>query len=222
MEFYTTLKDGTELAINNLARGFGIEISIPIHVGGFTDGVPLNGNYTISWPEFGDVPDAWTLILEDTHNGEEINLRDADSYTFSLRQSTEKEAFHNTMENFSLRNIPSSSNSKASSNGNARFQLHIHPGADADGLPDKFELYNNYPNPFNPTTTIRFALPLEGPVKLSVYDVLGRKVADLIDENLQADFHEITWNARNLASGVYIYRLVTQDGVFTKKMSLIK
>lgn len=222
LEFYTTLKDGTELAINNLARGFGIEISIPIHVGGFADGVPLNGNYTISWPEFGDVPDAWTLILEDTHRGEKINLRDTEFYTFSLAQSADKEAFHNTMENFKLRNIPSPANAKASSNDNARFQLHIDPGADADGLPDKFELYNNYPNPFNPTTTIRFALPLEGPVKLSVYDILGRKVADLVNENLPADFHEITWDARNLASGVYIYRLVTQDGVFTKKMSLIK
>jgi len=222
LEFYTTLKDGTELAINNLARGFGIEISIPIHVGGFTDGVPLNGNYTISWPEFGDVPDAWTLILEDTQNGEKINLRDNESYTFSLAQSAQKEALHNTMENFKLRNIPSSSNLKTSSNTDARFQLHIHPGADADGLPDEFELYNNYPNPFNPTTTIRFALPLEGAVRLSVYDILGRKVADLVNENLPADFHEITWDARNLASGVYIYRLITQDGVFTKKMSLIK
>jgi hypothetical protein len=63
---------------------------------------------------------------------------------------------------------------------------------------------------------------LEGAVRLSVYDILGRKVADLVNENLPADFHEITWDARNLASGVYIYRLITQDGVFTKKMSLIK
>lgn len=222
LEFFTTLKDGTELAINNLARSFGIPISIPIHVGGFADGIPLNGNYTISWPEFGDVPDAWTLILEDTQNGEKINLRDNESYTFSLGQNSKSEAFHNTMDNFVLRNLPSSSNSKTSAHSSARFQLHIEPGADAAGLPNQFELYNNYPNPFNPTTTIRFALPLEGPVKLSVYDILGRKVADLINENLPADFHEITWNAQNLASGVYIYRLVTQDGVFTKKMSLIK
>lgn len=222
LEFFTTLKDGTELAINNLARSFGIPISIPIHVGGFTDGFPLSGNYTISWPEFGDIPDAWTMILEDTKTGEKINLRDQDSYTFTFGDNVDKEAFHNTIENFKLRNIPTSSRSKSSSSTNARFQLRIDPGADANGLPDQFELYNNYPNPFNPTTTIRFALPLEGPVELSVYDILGRKVADLINENLPADFHEITWDAQNLASGVYIYRLVTQDGVFTKKMSLIK
>lgn len=223
LEFYSTLNDGTELAINNLARDFGIEISIPIHVGGFTDGIPLNGNYTISWPEFGDVPESWSLVLEDTRTGEMIDLRDKDSYTFSIGQSKQKEAFVNSISNFQLRNTNSDSATKNKSNAeDARFRLLIDPGADAAGLPDQFELYNNYPNPFNPTTTVRFALPLEGPVQLSVYDVLGRKVADLIDENLPADFHEITWDARNLASGIYIYRLVTQDGVHTKKMSLIK
>lgn len=223
LEFYSALRDGTELAINNLARAFGVELSIPIYVGGFVDGSALNENYTISWPEFGDVPKEWSLILEDTETREKIDLREEESYTFSMNQSAQKVALNNTIENFQLRNIDSESRSKSSGqNEKARFKLRIDPGADAAGLPDRFELFNNYPNPFNPTTTIRFGLPLEGPVQLSVYDILGRKVADLIDENLPADYHEITWNARHLASGVYIYRLVTQDGVFTEKMSLIK
>ncbi|MBD3615491.1 MAG: T9SS type A sorting domain-containing protein [Gracilimonas sp.] len=223
LEFYSTRNDGTELAINNLARSFGTEISIPIHVGGFTDGIPLNGSYTISWPEFGDVPAAWTLILEDTKTSKKTNLRKENSYTFSLEQNSQKVAVNNTIENFTLRNSDTDLKSKTSGQQEkARFFLRIQPGEDAEGLPGRFELYNNYPNPFNPTTTIRFAVPLEGRVQLSIYDILGRKVADLIDENYRAGFHEVQWNANSLASGMYIYRLTTQDGVFTKKMSLIK
>lgn len=221
LELYSTLRDGTELAINNLARAFGTEISVPIYVGGFEDGVPVNGSYTLSWPEFGDVPDAWTLILKDKNNGKEINLREESSYTFNVSQSAQKQPVNNTISNFILINTPNKSKTAASENS-ARFKLRIDPGDDAEGLPDKFELYNNYPNPFNPTTTIRFAIPLEGPVELSVYDILGRKVATLVDENYRAGFHNIQWDAGNLSSGTYIYRLKTTEGSYSKKLTLIK
>ncbi len=221
LELYSTLRDGTELAINNLARAFGTELSVPIYVGGFEDGVPVNGSYTLSWPEFGDVPDAWTLILKDKNNGKEINLREESSYTFNVSQSAQKRPVNNTISNFTLINTPNKSKTATSENS-ARFSLRIEPGEDAEGLPDKYELYNNYPNPFNPTTTIRFAVPLEGPVELSVYDILGRKVATLVNENYNAGFHNIQWDAGNLSSGTYIYRLKTTEGSFSKKLTLIK
>lgn len=221
LDFFTKLPDGTELAINNLARAFGIEISIPLYVGGFKDGEPLSGTFTLSWPEFGDVPESWTLILEDLETGQTVNLREQESFTFEMHQSSDASPVDNTMENFTLRNLTSKSKS-SSSHTSSRFKLRIDPGEDADGLPDKYQLFNNYPNPFNPSTTIRFALPLEGRVELKVYDILGREVATLANENYQAGFHEIEFDAQHLASGTYLYRLKAGDEVFTKKFSLIK
>lgn len=88
--------------------------------------------------------------------------------------------------------------------------------------PQAFELYNNYPNPFNPSTTIRYALPNTISVKLEVYDVIGRRVATLINGVQQAGYHAINWNATNLSSGVYFYRIQAGSFVKTQKMSLVK
>lgn len=85
-----------------------------------------------------------------------------------------------------------------------------------------FYLQQNYPNPFNPSTTIQFNLATAGRVRLNVYDVTGRLVANLIDAHRQPGFHKITWNATNYASGVYFYTL-TADGLnLKKKMLLVK
>jgi len=88
--------------------------------------------------------------------------------------------------------------------------------------PEAYTLYQNYPNPFNPTTTIQFSLQKSGKTVLAVYDILGRKVATLLNREMKSGAHVINWNARNYASGVYFYRL--QSGSFTqvKKMMLIK
>jgi hypothetical protein len=94
-------------------------------------------------------------------------------------------------------------------------------------LPKSVELSQNYPNPFNPSTTIRFGLPEEGRIRLTVYNMLGQRVADLIDGYAFAGYHTITWQGLNTAghraaSGVYIYRLETPKGVAARKMLLIK
>jgi photosystem II stability/assembly factor-like uncharacterized protein len=87
---------------------------------------------------------------------------------------------------------------------------------------NNFDLRQNYPNPFNPTTTIKYNLPKSGSVELIVYDILGRKVKTLVNENQQAGRYEINFNASGLATGVYIYQLRSQDFVSTKKMILLK
>ena len=89
-------------------------------------------------------------------------------------------------------------------------------------LPDQFELTGNYPNPFNPQTTIGFSLPEAATVRLTVYDLLGRRVALLVDGNLAAGKHEVRFDASNLPSGQYLYRLTTPKGDFTKLMMLLK
>ena len=90
------------------------------------------------------------------------------------------------------------------------------------GAPAKFELSQNYPNPFNPTTNIRFTLPEAGNVKLAVYNLLGQKVVDLINQNMEAGFHNITFNGSKLTSAIYIYRLEAGNNEMIRKMLLVK
>jgi hypothetical protein len=75
-------------------------------------------------------------------------------------------------------------------------------------LPTTFALEQNYPNPFNPTTTIRYQVPINSRVRLKVYDVLGREVVTIVDEEKAAGYHEEVFDASHLASGVYFYRFV--------------
>lgn len=95
-------------------------------------------------------------------------------------------------------------------------------------FPSEFYLSQNYPNPFNPTTKIRFALPMSSFVKLVVYDMLGRELDILVNEQLNAGTYETNWSADKFSSGIYYYKLVvgdnTNNGGFTetKKMVLIK
>ncbi|RMG68961.1 MAG: T9SS C-terminal target domain-containing protein [Calditrichaeota bacterium] len=89
-------------------------------------------------------------------------------------------------------------------------------------LPNTFALFQNYPNPFNPSTTIRFNLPTQSLVRLEVFNVLGQKVATLVQERLRAGQHQVVFNAGFLASGVYVYRLVTDQYVASRKMLLIR
>ena len=98
---------------------------------------------------------------------------------------------------------------------------------EASEVPEKVALDQNYPNPFNPTTEIRFTLTDPGQVTLQVYDLLGRKVATLVDGELSAKAHAVTWNGRDaagqpVASGTYLYRLETDGFSKTRTMTLIK
>ncbi len=89
-------------------------------------------------------------------------------------------------------------------------------------LPNQFSLLQNYPNPFNPTTKIRFALPKSSFATLVIYDVLGREMETLVNEQLNAGIYEADWSADKFASGVYYYKLVAGDYTETRKMILIK
>ena len=89
-------------------------------------------------------------------------------------------------------------------------------------LPSKFELSQNYPNPFNPSTKISFSLPSASKVKLQIFNTLGEKVATLVDETRSAGVHSFEWNASNLASGVYLYRINVESISDSKKFSSVK
>jgi len=90
------------------------------------------------------------------------------------------------------------------------------------GIPQSFTIYQNFPNPFNSTSVIRYSIPKSSQVKLKIFNVLGQEVETLVNEEKSAGTYEVNWNATNLPSGVYFYRL--QSGSFdeTKKMILLK
>jgi Secretion system C-terminal sorting domain/Right handed beta helix region len=89
-------------------------------------------------------------------------------------------------------------------------------------IPGTFNLGQNYPNPFNPSTVISYQLPADSRASLKIYDILGREVATLIDGYQTAGVHEVQFNAQNLSSGVYFYRLSAPGQEFVKKMLLMK
>jgi len=107
-----------------------------------------------------------------------------------------------------------------------RFSLRILPpgykAEEENEIPNELELYQNFPNPFNPVTTISFFLPESEYVKVSIFNVVGQPVATLIDGTLSQGEHRMEWDASTMPSGIYIYQLEAGSKVMTRKMTLVK
>ena len=94
-------------------------------------------------------------------------------------------------------------------------------------IPASYSLHQNFPNPFNPTTNIKFLVPVSGTVKLAVYDILGQEINSLLNEYVTAGEYNLTWNGQNadgvkVPSGIYLYRLTGENVNMTRKMILMK
>jgi hypothetical protein len=180
----------------------------------------VSGTYTLRAGNW-QLPDDWSVVLRDTWNGAEYRL-DADAeVTLAIEAARAK--VRGGSEDGGLPGVM-----QVSAEGAPRFALVVTPGAvtsvETGGVdvPRQVELYGNYPNPFNPVTQIQFALPVEMPVRLEVFDMLGRRVAVLHDGLLRAGTHTMAFQAGNLGSGVYVYRLEAGGSVITRKMTLMK
>ncbi|WP_440707538.1 T9SS type A sorting domain-containing protein [Gracilimonas sp. BCB1] len=215
IELSSVSASGDKYAINNLPRHFGIPIEIPLQIEAYENGVSASGNMYLKLQEASHLPHGWTISLIDRKLSEEISLERQPSYIFNHIGESGKKAANNG----------STARPKIQSKANpdkTRFVLRINPGADAGNLPSDFRLEQNYPNPFNPATKIQFDLPLKSYTELEIFDILGRKITTLVDGELRAGTHVFNWDASQFSSGIYLYRLVTRNGVFTKKMTLIK
>jgi len=98
---------------------------------------------------------------------------------------------------------------------------------DSDGMINKYALYPNYPNPFNPETKIHFQLANNSDVQLVIYDILGRKIRTLVSNYLDVGNHVVTWDGlnedgANVASGMYVYRIEAGDFIDYRKMLLVR
>ena len=93
---------------------------------------------------------------------------------------------------------------------------------DENEIPHEFSLSQNYPNPFNPQTLIRYGLPQKAHVRLEVYNILGERIALLLDMTQEAGYHEALFDGHNLASGLYFYRIRANDFVQVRKLLLLR
>jgi len=134
--------------------------------------------------------------------GKAIDEKKQDHYVYILNHLTNAWKFAMNVMGANLR--------KESGEGNANV------------LPTEYSLDQNYPNPFNPNTTINYQLPENNQVSLKVYDILGNLVATLVEKEMEAGYYGVNWNASQLASGIYIYRIISGSFVSTKKMILMK
>jgi hypothetical protein len=95
-------------------------------------------------------------------------------------------------------------------------------GLENEMNPNSFSLEQNYPNPFNPSTTIKFNLGKAGFTTLKLYNVIGKEVANIVNDQLEAGAHEVTFNANDLPTGTYFYKLTSGNYTETRKMMLLK
>mgnify|MGYP001331665574 CR=1 FL=1 len=89
-------------------------------------------------------------------------------------------------------------------------------------IPKEFALSPAYPNPFNPTTTLSFAVPLDSEVFVSIYNLQGREVATLVNTTMEAGYHSVTWDANRYSSGVYFVHMMAGEHINTQKLMLVK
>ncbi len=228
LSLYTKLEDGSGLDINALPIRLEESLTIPLDF----DGSSLPGNLELAWA-LKSLPEGMSIILVDTEMDIETDLTKASNYTFTTDTKIKLVKTQNiapSQDELVLPNhgIFSSEVVKAkSADSTSRFLVKISTSTSVavepvSNLPREIELDQNYPNPFNPSTTINFAVPEQATVKLEVFDLLGRKVTELLNEAKSAGRYSINFDASRLASGLYIYRLQIGSSILTKKMTLIK
>ena len=182
-----------------------------------------SGTYTLNLNGSGLSEIESTVILRDHLSGAEHHLSPDNPYTFIYDAQQE---LASNKEDFNPKTALVDSKSLLLESEH-RFELHIQFGNATSTepfseLPTVVALNQNYPNPFNPTTQIQYALPESGNVRLDVYNVMGQRVATLVNDQKPAGYHTVRFDASRLASGTYLYRLQMGNHAITKKLLLIK
>lgn len=195
------------------------EITIPIMI----DLKGESQTLKMSWEGVSGLPEEWSVMLHDYKTEESFDLRSMDTYDFEVIVDGSNEK----VNPITILRSSFGQKMKLKSDQTARFGITITPNANSVGNEPGsevkgFALDQNYPNPFNPTTTINYAVENSGAVTLSVYNLMGQKVAELVNETKSAGSYNVTWNASQAASGMYYYRLEAGGQVLTRKMTLIK
>lgn len=190
---------------------------VPVELSAFTSSVK-DGIVTLNWSTATETNNSGFQVERKTVNTNEWSVAgfvkgnsttsEVSSYTFSDNVAK----FGAAVYNYRLKQIDF--------DGTAKY-YNLSQNVEITA-PKSFTLEQNFPNPFNPTTSISFSLPTESKVSLEVYDVLGKVVRTLVNENRAAGSYTVTFDASNLSSGVYFYRLTAGENTLLKKMNLMK
>lgn len=168
----------------------------------------------------------WETSFEENNQGFEIYRKHAISEDWNKIGFVKGKGNSNSIEKYDYTDknlIPGKYEYKLKQiDYNGNFEFFNLSGIVEINNPEKFELKQNYPNPFNPSTKIQFYIPSISNVKLAVYDITGKEVAVLVNENLNPGYYENVFNAGNLTSGIYYYKLTAGNFSETKKMMLVK
>jgi hypothetical protein len=197
----------------------GGEISAPKSPGNsLTSFVFGNTSIRINWADSSD-NEARFMIERSTDGGSTWSFRD--SVPANTTQYTDLGLTPNTEYCY---RVYATNCMASSAYSNVTCATTTMTGINLSGLeiPKEFGLYQNYPNPFNPVTNIKFDIPKNSFVKITIFDVTGRKVTDLVNRELQPGTYTADWNASSYASGIYFYRLVASEYVNEMKMVLLK
>ncbi len=209
--------------------------TIALRQGGQAYSVVVGGiKVATSWAEV--VPVELTSFNA-VSNGNNVNVNwatatETNNYGFELYRNGSKVTFVKGNGTTTERNSYSYSDNELA-NGNYSYQLYQ---IDFDGTktlvgktsvevsvaPVEFALNQNYPNPFNPSTSISFSIPNASSVKLTIYNAIGKEVTTLVNGTMESGNHKVVWNANNMPSGMYFYKLQADNFTATKKMMLIK
>lgn len=231
LEFYSTSSEGNPLSIQSLPRKMYRTSDIPLLVGGFIDGRMVSGPYQIELTSARNIPDMWELELYDRKTRKSVMLtlptnQNAMSKASGENHAGEAYSFTAAADTSTILTsthwMSESGPRKATATSENRFELKVHPNGEFPEIPDQVTLNQNYPNPFNPTTTIVYTIPAEMRVSLEIYDILGRRVTTLVNQQQNAGRYTVQVDMSHYASGVYIYRLATGEKAITKKLTLIK
>ncbi len=209
------------------------QVSIPIGIE-----TTEAGSYTFTWNLPGSHHYSGSYYLMDHVNGTLTELIDGHSYQFEIEESMAVKApnsslIRNESKNYPLKRVEGSvlgpGPLHAAAQGTLadetpRFELILsaEPLVEPEDLPTRVRLAQNYPNPFNPSTIISYELPEALQVRLDVYDITGRHVVNLVNSQMAAGRHQVTFNAMNLSSGVYLYRLQAGSITQIKKLMVLK
>jgi hypothetical protein len=175
-----------------------------------------SGEFSFTVSSF-DIASDWTLQLMDTWTGSTVQITPDMEYTFEFEA--------NAAVSLADQNMPRNPGAVTLSEDSPRFVVIASTATTSvpvSELPQFVSLNQNYPNPFNPTTQISYELPASADVRLEVFNIQGQRVASLVNAAQTAGTHTVTFDASNLASGVYLYRLQVGAQVITKKMTLLK
>ncbi|HAY34692.1 MAG TPA: hypothetical protein DCY06_11220 [Bacteroidetes bacterium] len=194
--------------------GIGGSEALPVELSSFVSTISGN-SVTLNWTtaseinnsgfdiERSSVSGVWSKVGSVSGNGTSATPH---SYTFTERNVA------SGSHNYRLKQI----------DFNGNFEYFNLSNEVVIGIPAEFKLSQNYPNPFNPSTTISYEIPVDGAVSLKIFDMSGKEVMTLVDGVKNAGYYSINFNASNLSSGIYFYKLSANDFTSVKKMMLVK